>query len=223
MSGRLSNLIEPIARYEGRETLGEIVAAWNPGVPVAVHRGTWHLLTPGAAAGYPLTRRLVDLPLTEALVFAPDLRMEDALAQLTERGLSFAPVRDGERLLGLVRRQRLEEFALTARSRRAEDDSRGARRDSIWFWPHRGRVFGSGKSIRNASSHRRRPARLLGLASPLGNFEAIIKAVHPEDMAAIIARAKRAVAENAILAEEFPHLPARRRSTLALGPRAASI
>ncbi len=203
MSGRLSNLIEPIARYEGRETLGEIVAAWNPGVPVAVHRGTWHLLTPGAAAGYPLTRRLVDLPLTEALVFAPDLRMEDALAQLTERGLSFAPVRDGERLLGLVRRQRLEEFALTARSRRAEDDSRrsetrldlvlAASGTGVWEWKIDTKCLVASPETRE----------LLGLASPLGNFEAIIKAVHPEDMAAIIARAKRAVAENAILAEEF--------------------
>ena len=78
MGHELRDFIEQIAQYEGRETLGEIVSAWNPSRPIAVHRGTWHLLTAGATAGYPLTRRLVDLPLAEALVLSPDVPMEDA-------------------------------------------------------------------------------------------------------------------------------------------------
>ena len=44
---------------------------------------------------------------------------------------------------------------------------------------------------------------ILGIASPLGSFEAFAKAVHPEDMAGIIAEGERAIAEKTIFAKEF--------------------
>jgi PAS domain S-box-containing protein len=100
--------MEPIVTGAEAGHLGQVLGELSTGRPVAVDwAGRWHLLLPAAVAGYPPSRRLIDLPLTAAPVTGPGVAGSEALTQLVEQAAPYLLVVEDGRLLGVVSRQRL--------------------------------------------------------------------------------------------------------------------
>ncbi len=83
---KVKDLVEPVVTCSGHETLGRIVQTLNQRKPVAVDWKGWWLLLPEATAGYALSRRVIDLPLTDAPVIQADLSAAAALGLLIGQG-----------------------------------------------------------------------------------------------------------------------------------------
>jgi two-component sensor histidine kinase len=98
------------------------------GKPVAVRWVTWWLLLPENVIGYPLSRRVIDLPLQNVPLIAPELAVEEALTRLLEKDMPYALVVDGKVLLGTVSLRRLQECVDVIERQRAEESFKASLR-----------------------------------------------------------------------------------------------
>jgi two-component sensor histidine kinase len=123
---RVSDLLEPVVESGEIETLGQVLDTVTQGKPVAIRSSVWRLLLPETVIGYPLSRRLIDLPLSDVAVLAPDLSAEEALTQLNEQHASYALVIAENYLHGIVSRKRLQEYSQFADRERVEESFRAS-------------------------------------------------------------------------------------------------
>jgi two-component sensor histidine kinase len=108
---QVRDFVEPVVVCAEFATLGEVVETLHQGKPVAFRGPVWQLLLPEHVIGYPLSRRVIDLPMTKARVVAADLPVEEALAKLTDQESSYALVEEGSTLLGILIVERLRQHA----------------------------------------------------------------------------------------------------------------
>jgi hypothetical protein len=78
---RVDDLLEPIVECGEIETLGQVLGTVTQGKPVAIRSPAWRLLLPETIIGYPLSRRVIDLPLKDVPIVSPDLSAEEALTR----------------------------------------------------------------------------------------------------------------------------------------------
>jgi hypothetical protein len=95
-------LLELVVECAERETLGKILTILHQGKPVAICRATWRFLLPEIVVGYPLSRRVIDLPLREAPIISPHLSVAEALIRLREDAIPNALALEGTALRGMV-------------------------------------------------------------------------------------------------------------------------
>jgi two-component sensor histidine kinase len=107
---RVRDFLEPIVVCAELSTLGQVLGTLNQGKPVAIHWPEWQLLLPEHVLGYPLSRRVIDLPLTKPPVISADLSVEEALVKLSAGDIRYALVDDGAALLGVISVNRLRKF-----------------------------------------------------------------------------------------------------------------
>jgi two-component sensor histidine kinase len=118
---RVGDFLEPIVECAEIETLGQVLGTMSQGKPVAIRSAAWRLLLPETVIGYPLSRRVIDLPLSDVRVVPPDLIAEEALTSLIGHNTPYALVVDHQTLLGVVSLQRLQEYGQTAEQERVEE------------------------------------------------------------------------------------------------------
>jgi two-component sensor histidine kinase len=118
---RVHDLLEPIVECAEIETLGQVLGTMTQGNPVAIRSAAWRLLLPETVIGYPLSRRVIDLPLKEVPIVSPDLTAEEAMASLIGQGARHALVVDGKNLLGVISLKRLQEYGQVAERERVEE------------------------------------------------------------------------------------------------------
>jgi two-component sensor histidine kinase len=118
---RVGDFLEPIVECAELETLGQVLGTMTQGKPVAVRSAAWRLLLPETVIGYPLSRRVIDLPLKDVPIVSPDLTAEEALTRLIGQDAPYALVVDGKTLLGMVSLKRLWESAQVAERERTEE------------------------------------------------------------------------------------------------------
>jgi len=111
MERRVRDFLEPIDVCAEFSTLGQVLGTLNQGKPVAVRCPAWQLLLPEHVVGYPLSRRVIDLPLKQAPLVSADLPVEEALVKLSGLDIQYALVDDGTALLGIVAVDRLRRYA----------------------------------------------------------------------------------------------------------------
>jgi two-component sensor histidine kinase len=115
------DLLEPVVECGEIETLGQVLSTVTQGKPVAVRSTSWRLLLPETVIGYPLSRRVIDLPLADVPVVPPELSAEEALTSLHGRDAPYALVVGEKQLFGVISRQRLQEYGQFAERERAEE------------------------------------------------------------------------------------------------------
>jgi two-component sensor histidine kinase len=115
------------------ETLGQVLGTVTQGKPVAIRSSTWRLLLPETVIGYPLSRRVIDLPLKDVPIVTPDLSAEEALTKLMGQGAHYALVVDDQILLGVVSLQRLQEYGQVAERERVEETFKASLRQQEVF------------------------------------------------------------------------------------------
>jgi two-component sensor histidine kinase len=125
---RVADLLEPIVECGELETLGQVLSTVTQGKPVAVRSAVWQLLLPETVIGYPLSRRVIDLPLTPVSLVGPELSAEEALNRLNGQDTPYALVVDEKRLHGVVALKRLQEYGLSAERERVEETFRASLR-----------------------------------------------------------------------------------------------
>lgn len=118
---RVDDLLEPIVECGEIETLGQVLGTVTQGKPVAIRSPAWRLLLPESVIGYPLSRRVIDLPLKDVPIVSPDLSAEEALTRLTGQGAEHALVVDDHTLLGVISLKRLQEYGQVAERERVEE------------------------------------------------------------------------------------------------------
>jgi two-component sensor histidine kinase len=118
---RVDDLLEPVVECGEIETLGQVLSTVSQGKPLAIRSPAWRLLLPEAVIGYPLSRRVIDLPLTDAPIIPPALSAEEALTRLTGQGADYALVVDEQTLLGMISLKRLQEYGQVAERERVEE------------------------------------------------------------------------------------------------------
>jgi two-component sensor histidine kinase len=118
---RVDDLLEPIVECSEIETLGQVLGTVTQGKPMAIRSPAWRLLLPETIIGYPLSRRVIDLPLTDVPLISPDLSAEEALTRLIGQGAEYALVVDEQTLLGMISLKRLQEFGQVAELERVEE------------------------------------------------------------------------------------------------------
>jgi two-component sensor histidine kinase len=118
---RVDDLLEPIVECGEIETLGRVLGTVTQGKPVAVRSVAWRLLLPETVIGYPLSRRVIDLPLKDVPIVPPDLSAEEALTRLTGQDAEYALVVDEHTLLGMISLTRLQEYGQVAERERVEE------------------------------------------------------------------------------------------------------
>jgi two-component sensor histidine kinase len=118
---RVYDLLEPIVECTEIDTLGQVLGTVTQGKPVAIRSAGWRLLLPETIIGYPLSRRVIDLPLIDVPVIAPDWSAEEALTRLTGQGAHYALVVDEQTLLGVISLARLQEYGQVAERERVEE------------------------------------------------------------------------------------------------------
>ena len=118
---RVDDLLEPIVECGEIETLGQVLGTVTQGKPVAIRSTAWRLLLPETVIGYPLSRRVIDLPLIEVPIVAPDLSAEETLTRLIGQGAHYALVVDEKDLLGVISLKRLQEYGQVAERERVEE------------------------------------------------------------------------------------------------------
>jgi two-component sensor histidine kinase len=121
MAKRVDDLLEPIRECGDFETLGQVLGTVTQGKPVAIRSSVWRLLLPETVIGYPLSRRVIDLPLTDVPLVSPDLSAEEALTRLIGSGTHYALVVDERNLLGVISLQHLQEYGQVAERERVEE------------------------------------------------------------------------------------------------------
>ncbi len=118
---RVYDLLEPIVECGEIETLGQVLGTVTQGKPVAIRSTSWRLLLPETVIGYPLSRRVIDLPLTDVSIVEPDLSAEEALSRLNGQDAPYALVVDEKHLRGVVSLKRLQEYGQFAERERVEE------------------------------------------------------------------------------------------------------
>jgi two-component sensor histidine kinase len=121
MGKRVEDFLEPIVECAEIETLGQVLGIMTQGKPVAIRSTAWRLLLPEAVIGYPLSRRVIDLPLRDVPIVSPDLIAEEALTRLSGHGAAYALVVDNQILRGVVSLTRLQEYGQAAERERVEE------------------------------------------------------------------------------------------------------
>ncbi len=120
----LETILEPIEECSQDKTLGQVLKIFNQGKPILLHCGAWYFILPEAAVGYPTSRRVIDLPVSDAPVLAPDLPVREVAATLSQQGHPYGLVVHGQQLLGLVSEKRLQEYLNTRAREQAEEQRR---------------------------------------------------------------------------------------------------
>jgi two-component sensor histidine kinase len=118
---RVGDFLEPIVQCAEIETLGQVLSTVTQGKPVAIRSAAWRLLLPETVIGYPLSRRVIDLPLRDVPVISSDLIAEEALTSLLGHSAPYALVVDDQTLRGVVSLKRLQEYGQTAERERVEE------------------------------------------------------------------------------------------------------
>jgi two-component sensor histidine kinase len=118
---RVDDLLEPIVECGEIETLGQVLSTVTQGKPVAIRSPAWRLLLPETVIGYPLSRRVIDLPLKAVPIVSPDLIAEEALTSLIGHGAEYALVVDEHTLLGMISLKRLQDYGQVAERERVEE------------------------------------------------------------------------------------------------------
>jgi two-component sensor histidine kinase len=118
---RVCDFLEPIVECAELETLGQVLGTMTQGKPVAIRSAAWRLLLPETVIGYPISRRVIDLPLKDVPIISPDLIAEEALTRLIGHGAPYALVADENTLLGVVSLKRLQEYGQVAERERVEE------------------------------------------------------------------------------------------------------
>jgi two-component sensor histidine kinase len=121
MGKRVGDFMEPIVECAELETLEQVLGIMTQGKPVAIRSAAWRLLLPETVIGYPLSRRVIDLPLRDVPVISPDLIAEEALTRLLGHGAPYGLVVDDQTLLGVVSLKRLQEYGQAAERERVEE------------------------------------------------------------------------------------------------------
>jgi signal transduction histidine kinase len=106
----VGEFLEPVVECAERETLGQVLDTLHQGKPVAIRWTTWRLLLPEAVVGYPPSRRVIDLPLRDALLISPHLPVAEALIRLRGHNMPYALALEGTALRGMVSLRRLLEY-----------------------------------------------------------------------------------------------------------------
>lgn len=107
---QVREFLEPMLELPDSATLAEALAALASQTPVFVSIDrVWHTLAPADVAGYPATRRLIDVPLRAVQPIAADA---PASSLVEDESQPVSPVEDGGVLVGCVdRRNVLEALA----------------------------------------------------------------------------------------------------------------
>jgi two-component sensor histidine kinase len=111
MERRVRDFVEPIVVCAELATLGQVLDTLNQGKAVAIRGAVWQLLLPENVVGYPLSRRVIDLPLKKAPIISADLPLQEALVKVSGQNIPYALVDDGAALLGIVSVNRLRKYA----------------------------------------------------------------------------------------------------------------
>src|SRR5919109_4025790 len=118
---RVYDLLEPVVECTEIDTLGQVLGTVRQGKPVAIRSAGWRLLLPETIIGYPLSRRVIDLPLQNVPIVSPDLSAEEALTRLLGEGTYYALVIEEQTLLGVISLARLQEYGRVAERQRVEE------------------------------------------------------------------------------------------------------
>jgi two-component sensor histidine kinase len=131
---RVRDFLEPIVVCAELATLGQVLDTLNQGKPVAIRWPAWQLLLPESVVGYPLSRRIIDLPLTKAPIVSDALPLQEAVAKLSGQDSPYALVDDGATLLGIVSVTRLRKFMEgEARDQALEEIKLALREKELFF------------------------------------------------------------------------------------------
>jgi two-component sensor histidine kinase len=134
MEKRVRNFLEPIVVCAELSTLGQVLGTLNQGKPVAIRWPAWQLLLPEHVVGYPLSRRVIDLPLTKPPIISADLSVQEALIKLSGQDIRYALVDDGAALLGVISVNRLSKYAENDERDRALEAIKVALREKELFF-----------------------------------------------------------------------------------------
>lgn len=105
---RVGSLAQPIRVVDDRAILNGILDELLQNRPVAVKlEGEWKALLPASTAGYPASRRIVDLPVSVVPHISANASVVEALLLLHREESAFGLVLDGERMVGFVTQQSL--------------------------------------------------------------------------------------------------------------------
>lgn len=133
MGKRVRDYFEPIVVCAELSTLGQVLGTLNQGKPVAIRWPAWQLLLPEQVVGYPLSRRVIDLPLTKPPIISADLSVQEALIKLSGEDVRYALVDDGTALLGVISVNRLRKYAENEERDRALEAVKLALREKELF------------------------------------------------------------------------------------------
>jgi two-component sensor histidine kinase len=131
---QVRDFLEPIVVCAELSTLGQVVGTLNQGKPVAIRWPAWQLLLPENVVGYPLSRRVIDLPLKKAPIVSADLPIQEALVKLSEQDIRYALVDDGVALLGVISVDRLRKYVENDERDRALEAIKVALREKELFF-----------------------------------------------------------------------------------------
>ena len=106
---QVRDFVEPVVVCAEFSTLGEVVETLHQEKPVAFGGPAWQLLLPEHVIGYPLSRRVIDLPMRKVRVISAALGVEEALAKLSGQEGPHALVEEGSALLGILLVERLRQ------------------------------------------------------------------------------------------------------------------
>jgi two-component sensor histidine kinase len=129
---QVHDFIEPIAVCGELSTLGQVLDTLHQGKPVAIRWPAWQLLLPENVLGYPLSRRVIDLPLMKVPVISADLPVQEALLKLGQ-DIPYALVGDGTALLGVISVERVRKHVEGEASDQALEAIKGALREKELF------------------------------------------------------------------------------------------
>jgi two-component sensor histidine kinase len=133
MEKRVCDFLEPIVVCAELSTLEQVLGTLNQGKPVAIRWPAWQLLLPEQVVGYPLSRRVIDLPLTKPPIISTDLSVQEALVKLSGEDVRYALVDDGGDLLGVIAVNRLRKYAKNEERDRALEVIKLALREKELF------------------------------------------------------------------------------------------
>ncbi len=103
----LADFVEPALELDDHATIGDALPSLALGKPAWVtSEDRWSAVLPRHAVGFPLRRRLVDLPLVDLTPLGANATVADVLT--SEHAEGYVPVVEAERLLGHVVVSRVE-------------------------------------------------------------------------------------------------------------------
>ena len=105
-----SRFLEPVQICPDKAVLRDVLDSLRKGHLVVVNlEGTWYLLSGTRTAGYPPTRRLVDLPLVKLPLISPSLSPAEAYKKIASSEAEYGLVIEEETVLGALSSQRVVE------------------------------------------------------------------------------------------------------------------